>query len=111
MVSFYGEYISEREGYSLIEDEYGFASYIINDAENLVYIRDIFVTANYRRKKNCFGYADKIVELAKARGCTKLVGSICVASNGSTESMKMMLAYGFKLKSLHGSMIYLEKEI
>lgn len=110
-MSFYGEYMHEREGFSTVEDDYGFATYILTPEENCAYIRDIFVTPSYRRKGNCFGYADKIVELAKAKGITRLVGSVCLNAKGSTESMKMMLAYDFKLRNLNGSMIFLEKEI
>lgn len=110
-MSHYGEYLLEREGFYTLEDDYGFATYILNKEENLVYIRETFVTKNYRRKGICFGYMDKIVEIAKDREITKLVGSACVNAKGSTESMKMMLAYGFKLRNLNGSMIFLEKEI
>lgn len=110
-MSFYSQYIAEREGYRMVEDDYGFATYYLNLEEGLVYIRDIFVVPSYRRKKNCFGYADRIVEIAKESGIKKLVGSIDIGTRGATESMKMMLAYDFKLKSLHGNMILLEKEI
>lgn len=107
----YAEYIAEREGFKMIRDEYGFATYYINEHENFVYLRDIFVTKNYRRNRHAWSYADKIVEIAKELKLEKMVGSICLDTNGATASMKTLLAYGFEIKSVHGNMIYLEKEI
>lgn len=64
------------------------------------YIRDIYVDPVYRKQNMASKMADIIAETAKANGCTRLLGSVCPAANGSTASLKVLLAYGFSLAGL-----------
>lgn len=109
MESNYGLYIKEREGRCIYEDERGFATYTMNDKS--CYIQDIFVKKEYRNQKVASDYADKIAEIAKNNGCIFLIGSVCPSTNGSTESLKVLLGYGFRLDHSIGDLIFFRKEI
>lgn len=108
-MSHWKEYKKERENAIVIEDEYGFV--VAKELEDYMYIEDIFVVKEKRQSKIAFSYADKITELAKEKGYTKLLGSVDPKANGSTVSLKVILAYGFKLYQMDNNLIYFIKEI
>lgn len=109
MQSHYGLYIKEREGKSILENEHGFFTYKIQGEE--CYIEDIFIKKESRRKNIGTEMADEIYKIAKASGCKFLTGSCIPSTNGATESMKAMLAYGFQIHSCTTDRIVLFKEI
>jgi len=109
MKSLYAQYREEREGAAVIEDEYGFASCIFGDDH--AYIDEIFVVKEKRKEGHASKYADKIALMAKERGLNKLYGSVCTEAKGATASVKVLLAYGFKLSHCEENMIYFIKEI
>lgn len=107
-MSLYAEYIKEREGRDIIEDERGFASYtFINDS---VYIQEIYVRPKFRKEGVAAQYADTIATIAKSKGYSKMIGSVCPSAQGATESLKVLLAYGFKLQSSESNFIWFVKE-
>jgi len=109
MDSNYALYIREREGKDIYEDEYGFATYVFLPEH--CYIEDIFVREQYRTRGHASRYADAIAAIAVERGYKKLLGSVCPSAKGSDTSLKVLMAYGFKLASSEKNIIYLEKEI
>jgi hypothetical protein len=109
-MSIYSEYIKEREGKDIIEDDRGFATYKIVDATRC-YIENIYVRHEYRHSKVASDMADKITAIAKNKGCTKLLGSVCPGLMGSTASLKILLAYGFELDSIANGLILFYKGI
>jgi GNAT superfamily N-acetyltransferase len=108
-LSLYGQYVIEREGMEIIESPIGFATYYFVEKE--CYIKDIFVLKDHRKTGEATHLADEITKIAKSKGCTKLYGTICPTAKGSTESMKVLLAYGFKLDSSVSNFIALVKEL
>ena len=106
----YADYIKERENVELVQDEHGFATYKILE-DNSYYIVDIFVEKDHRKGKIASQLADLIVTIAQANGASKLIGSICLNVEGVTESMKVLLAYGFKFSHANGTMLYFTKHI
>lgn len=107
--SLYGQYIKERENFEIIEDEFGFASYIISGDE--CYLRDVYVVPEQRRSKKCFELADKVAAIAKYKGCTFMTGTVYPGANGSTESLKVLLKYGFKVSQTTSEKIIFIKEL
>jgi GNAT superfamily N-acetyltransferase len=104
----YLEYITEREGLSYINCKEGLAIYKkIN--KDTVYLQDIFVNPEYRKQGVATMIADKVADIAKENGCTYMLGSVCADANGATASLKVLLAYGFELKSVSGNMVYFIK--
>lgn len=109
MPSLYAQYIYERQNKSIIEDENGFASYyFINDT---CYIEELFVKRGSRNKGIASEYASQITKEAKSKGAKQLMGSVNLNTNGATDSMKVLLAYGFSLQTANNNMIFLTKSL
>lgn len=109
-MSLYAEYIKERLGDECIETEEGFASYRFVDAAT-VYIVDIFVKKQFRKSESASKMADMVVEAAKAKGCTKLIGTVIPTANNSTTSLRVLIGYGMTLDSASQNLIVFKKEI
>lgn len=110
-MSLFGKYIKERSNKSIIEDEHGFATYFTAYNNEYMYIEDLYVLPEFRKKDKASAYADKIAEIAREKGIKKLLGSVDITLESSTTSMKVLFGYGFKLLDIKGQLIYLEKEI
>lgn len=108
-MSLYAQYILEREGKQIVEDAQGFATYFY--LADGVYIENIYVNPEHRKSGCASRYADQIADIAKAKGFTKMYGSVKPSANGSTESLQVLFAYGFKLDSAAPNAIIAVKEI
>lgn len=110
-MSLFSEYKKEREKQEVFEDEYGFITYSFTP--DVCYIADLYVKPEFRHSRIATTYADKVTSIAREKGYKTLLGSICLNTENTTESMKALLYYGFKLSHLHEAtnMIYLTKEI
>jgi GNAT superfamily N-acetyltransferase len=104
------KYMAEREGIEYILRPNGFITFkkVSNDS---MYLQDVYVLPEYRKTGLASELANEVCEIAKKRDCTKIIGSVCVDAVGSTDSLKVLLAYGFSIKSLNGNMIYFIKEL
>lgn len=107
--SLYAQYIQEREGFEIIEDELGFATYIISGDE--CYIRDIYVLPEYRKINIASSYSDQIAKIAKEKGCKVLTGTVFPSAKGSTESLMAVIKSGFKIANSTNEKIILIKEL
>lgn len=108
-MSLYADYINERTGKEIVESDKGFATYYFH--KDGCYIEDIYVQPDYRKSGEASNMANKIAEIAKSKGINKLYGTVCPSANNSTDSLKVLLAYGFKLDSSISNLIALVKEI
>lgn len=107
--SHYAQYIQERAGKSIIENENGFATYV--ELEDGIYIEDIYVVPEKRNAKVASEFGQKIELIAKELGYKKLFGSVATNVNGTTESIKKLINYGFEFYNCNSDMIYFIKEI
>lgn len=105
----FAQYIQEREGKSIIEDEFGFATYFY--VENHCYIEDVFVLKEHRKGHHASRYAAIIAAEAKLKGYNKLLGSVAVKAHNSTYSTMALITNGFKIISCEPNTIYFEKMI
>lgn len=106
----YGEYIAEREGKFILEDEMGFATYLVNKDE--VYIVDIYVKREHRKSGHAKRLADQVCKKCKEEhGVKRVLGSVDIRVKTATESMKVLLAYGMRVHGLQGTLLYFQKEI
>jgi len=110
MVSLYAKYLTERTDDRILEIKEGFATYRYLN-ENQVYIIDIFVLPQFRKKGIASQIADRICDEAKHSGCTEMIGTVNLLTKGATASLLVLIAYGMKLKSCSDNMIILTKEI
>ena len=107
--SLYGMYIKELGNRDILETEKGFATYSF--FEDSVYIEDIFVHPDYRNTNEASDMADEIGKIAKEKGYKKMIGSVVPGHKGSTTSIKVLLAYGFKLDGVNNNFILLKKDL
>lgn len=79
----------------------GFAVYSFpKEKPDTVYIEDIFVVPEKRRTRAGTKIADTICVTAKARGCTKLLGSVNLQHPKLPESVAALSAYGMEYKGV-----------
>ncbi len=109
MESLYAKYLKERTEIEIIEYDYGFATFSIFGEE--CYIRDIYIVPEERRKNAASTLADEIVEIARARGCTYLTGTVCPTTKGATVSLKVLIGYQMKLHAAKENLIVFKKDI
>jgi predicted GNAT family acetyltransferase len=109
-LSLFAEYLTERTNRHIIEAEFGFATYTYTDNQT-VYIEDLYVIPEQRKSGLASKLTNDIIDLAKAKGCTRLLGSVVPSSKTSTDSMKAFLAFGMKLDSSTNDFVVLSKEI
>lgn len=108
-MSMFSDYKAEREGKSMIESDHGFAIYSFHD--DCCYIADIYVVPSHRRTGLGSQMADQIAGLAKEKKCRKLLGSVSASANGCHDSLLALLAYGFRLHSNSGDLIFFAKDL
>lgn len=108
-MSAFAAYLYERESVQLLETDKGFATYIITGSE--CYIRDIWVLPEFRQKGTASGLADIVADRARKAGCTLLTGSVCPSTKHSTDSLKVLLAYGMTLHSAETNLIWFSKSL
>lgn len=114
-MSLFGRYIKERNNKDIVEDDDGFATfYFMPDGQ--CYIEDLYIIPELRGDPgNGIGpgarYANKIVEIAKLRGSTKIYGSVVPSLPNATKNIQTLFKYGFTVKSSTPDMIFFEKEI
>jgi len=109
-MSMYADYIKEKTDHHIYETEQGFATYrYLNEKQ--VHIMDVYIIPDFRRSGTASAIGDAIVDIAKLRGCTELIGSVIPSTKNSTDSLKFLLSYGFKLDSSAHDLIVLKKEI
>lgn len=105
------DYLKEREGVEVVENGYGFATYrFVTEG---CYLVDLYIKPEHRRGGHASHLGDLVCEVAKARGVTKLIGSVSLSPGVAdpTTSIAVLLAYGMRVAGLSGEMLYFEKEI
>jgi ribosomal protein S18 acetylase RimI-like enzyme len=102
-------YFKEREDFDSIVTDKGFATYAISGEE--CYIRDIWVSPDFRQFGIASALADQIAEIAKKANCKYLTGSVSTTAKGATVSTKILFAYGFSIHSAVPNGIYFRKDL
>jgi len=109
-MSMFADYLQERTEDRIIESGQGFVTYRFVDKDT-VYIMDIYVKPEFRKQRVASDFSDKVMEIAKKRGCKKMIGSIVPSNKGSTTSLRVLLAHGMRLDSSTNDLIIFSKEI
>lgn len=111
MLSLYAQYLMEKTDDQIIETEQGFATYRYLEKEKSVYIIDLYILPEHRKHGAASTISHIIEDAARAKGYTKMLGSVVPSNKDSTTSIKVLLAHGMKLKSASENFIVFEKEI
>lgn len=109
-MSLYAAYIAEKTNKSILETDIGFVTYGFPDP-NTVYIEDIYIDKAHRKSKEASRLADQVADIAREKGCTKMLGSVIPSTKNSTDSIKVLIAYGMKLESSAVDFILFSKGI
>jgi GNAT superfamily N-acetyltransferase len=110
-LSLYADYLNERLGKKLIETKHGFAVYQIFHTSGECYFEDVYIEPESRGKGYAREFLNEIHRIAKNEGCEFITGSVRPSANGSTDSLKVLLAGGFRLYSSGVDAIFFRKEI
>lgn len=108
-MSLYAAYCAETGVKHILEYEYGFATYHLLGPE--CYIEDIYVIPEQRKSGGASNLAKQVEDIAKAKGCKALLGSVNTKIKDPTTSMKVLLAYGFKFLRADQNGIWFRKEL
>lgn len=109
--SLYAQYITERTNDKIIELPQGFATYRYFPHTKSCYIVDIYVQPEFRKSGIASEMANMIAAEAKKDGYTSLIGTVSPSANHSTDSMRVLMAYGMKLDSSERDVIVFKKDI
>jgi hypothetical protein len=105
----YAEYLKEREDKNVLENEHGFV--VFKYFDEFTYIIDIFVKPEMRKTHVARDLANEVCAISRAMGKKQILGSVDVRANGATESLKVLLAYGMRVDSVDGQVIYFKKDL
>jgi ribosomal protein S18 acetylase RimI-like enzyme len=109
-MSLYAQYLMERTDDGIIETEKGFVTYrFIN--KDQCYIIDIYVAVAHRKSNIATELADRVVSIARTRGCKEIIGTVVPSTKGSNTSLMVLWGYGMKLDSADKNLIIMKKEI
>jgi GNAT superfamily N-acetyltransferase len=108
-VNKYKQYIKERKGLDLYEDEYGFFTYQIQD--NKMFIQDLFVLPEFRNSGVGESYSKKIDKLALDNNCTHNVCTVCVRAKNYIDSLNFIKKMGYQVTNDEYTLVYLIKEL
>lgn len=95
-IDFSEEYLKEVEDTFMIRHEFGAMWYKFGD-QNDCWIVGTWVVPSRRRSRIAFDLADKVMMIAKEKGCRLLMAKLRPGQGGATVSLKTQLAYGFQL--------------
>jgi len=109
-MSLFGDYILEREGKQIIEDEKGFITYII-EGDGSCFISDMYIIPEERHRGYGKILMDKVGIIAKKYDCICLTTTVCPTTEGSTHALKSALNYGFRLVNNIDDLIIIQKSL
>jgi len=104
-------YIKELYGKEMLETEYGFATYFIVPGTSVCYLEDIFVAPEHRKSRAGTELENAVIEWAKERKCTEIMGSAAVGLPTTERSVAVLIARGYKLSKVTETMLYFKKNI
>jgi hypothetical protein len=103
------EYYKERMNAELIYTDYGFISYRM--VHPFCQILELHITPSERKKGRASELADRVTRLAEMEECTHLWAQVQKEALNASESLEVILRYGFKYADSDNSRIILIKEI
>ncbi len=106
----YGAYLKERLNKEYYETAFGFViySWYLEDA---IYIEELYIKPESRLEGFGTMMVDEVCELARKAGKKYLIGTVAPSANGSTSSLKALLAYKMQLWRIENDLIFLSKEL
>lgn len=105
--SLYEKYVKERAGCEILEQDFGFISYKIENAE--CFIADMFVDEPERKKGRSRELMDELSEIAIDAGCLRITANIFLNDKNANQTLIAALLIGFNVISAGPVFITIEK--
>lgn len=96
-------YIVEREGGELLEYNYGFTHYVT--MENEIFISDMYVDKDFRRKGKPTEMLNKLIIMAKEFGKNYITCQCDLGQNNPEMALRNILNHGFKIAGYENQII------
>ena len=112
MTSLYAKYIKEREGKDIVEDENGFATYIL--LPNCLYVVDVFVVKEKRQEGLAKCYFYRLEDLAKEKKLEYIMTSLDNSDENHKIKLEALYRDGYNICYLseeNEGFFYLKKRI
>lgn len=107
--SFLAAYMKERTGADTYHDDDGFFTHRPEDSRYRML--DFYVKPESRKQGISKKYLNMCKEIAKEKGYTKVLGSVCIDAINWETSIKIVYAIGFNYLNADKNMIYFEVEV
>lgn len=113
-MSLYAEYLKHNGLKSIVENEWGFATY--SPYKDGIYLDDIYVQPGVRNGGLARDFHDQVVQITKNLGFKKIYGSVVPAVNpksstNPTKMVKWMFSQGYTIDECLPGVLVLVKEI
>lgn len=105
----YADYISEREGFEIIENGNSFIIYKIKG--DAAFISHGFTSKPFRQKGNMSFLLDELSGDLRSRNVSFLSATIDLRDLGASNTLLAALKYGFKVKAAEQGILYIEIEL
>ena len=101
--------VREREGNSVIEEDFGFIEYKV--VLPFMRIELMWIKPEFRLSGKGRELCDRVTQLGREAGATTLWSEVQVHTFNATESLAAALAYGFQVRVANAGSIILTKDI
>lgn len=99
----------------MLETRHGFLTYGFNCVPGVsfphVYIEDLYVVPSARKTHVATEMADRVADIARERGVTKMIGSVSTGRKNPDASLRVLQAYGMELYSVADATIWMIKDL
>jgi predicted GNAT superfamily acetyltransferase len=105
----FANYLLEREGAKILENESGFLIYKITGEE--CFIKDLCVSKDVRQQSKCRDLIASLSGIAKQAGAKYLTGNIFIKDKGHMVTLIAAHALGFKLVGANNDVLMILKDL
>lgn len=106
----YANYISEREGIEIVENESGFITYKISGTE--CFLANMYVLPEKRRMGACVSLMKRLIEIAVANRCDVITANIDIACDkNATQTLRASLSLNFKVVAAQHGILLIAREL
>jgi len=105
----YAKYIKEREGFEVLENEFCFLTYVINQKE--CFIGHFYTDESCRGQGKARELVESLSEVAAYNECELISASIDLRDKGASKTMQAALRVGFEIAKAECGVIVIVKHL
>jgi ribosomal protein S18 acetylase RimI-like enzyme len=111
----YAAYLLETQSKHMLETPHGFLTYGFNCVPGVsfphCYVEDIWIKPEHRKEHHAARMADKVADIARERGVTKMLGSVSLCRKNADANLEVLKHYGMRLFAAHEQTIFTIKDL